>query len=78
MFKYFLLTAFLCTPIMFLDNGWLLTKQVWAGPLSKHRLVVALWNRCSKAATITAKWEVLGLDTKIRMSIRDLWQVIYH
>ncbi|XP_059455815.1 alpha-galactosidase 3 [Corylus avellana] len=48
--------------------------QVWAGPLSEHRLVVALWNRCSKAATVTAAWEKLGLESSTSVSIRDLWQ----
>ncbi|OMO89993.1 Glycoside hydrolase, clan GH-D [Corchorus olitorius] len=48
--------------------------QVWAGPLSGNRLVVALWNRCSKAATITAKWEALGLESSTSVSVRDLWQ----
>ncbi|KAJ9160456.1 hypothetical protein P3X46_025856 [Hevea brasiliensis] len=48
--------------------------QVWAGPLSRNRLVVALWNRCSKAATITARWDVLGLESGTIVSVRDLWQ----
>ncbi|KAB2063061.1 hypothetical protein ES319_A10G191800v1 [Gossypium barbadense] len=48
--------------------------QVWAGPLSGNRLVVAFWNRCSKAATITARWDVLGLESSTHVSIRDLWQ----
>ncbi|KAL4341723.1 hypothetical protein GQ457_08G010110 [Hibiscus cannabinus] len=42
--------------------------QVWAGPLSGNR------NRCSKAATITAKWEDLGLESSTGVWIRDLWQ----
>lgn len=50
-------------------------RQVWAGPLSGQRLVVALWNRCSKAATITAPWGVLGLESSTSVSVRDLWQV---
>ncbi|PPE01060.1 hypothetical protein GOBAR_DD01911 [Gossypium barbadense] len=49
---------------------------VWAGPLSGNRLVVAFWNRCLKAATITARWEVLGLESSTNVSIRDLWQII--
>ncbi|XP_061999083.1 alpha-galactosidase 3-like [Rosa rugosa] len=48
--------------------------QVWAGPLSGHRLAVALWNRGSTAKTITAKWEALGLQSSISVSVRDLWQ----
>lgn len=48
--------------------------QVWAGPLSGHRLVIALWNRCSKDANITAGWEVLGLESNTSVSVRDLWK----
>ncbi|KAK4403448.1 Alpha-galactosidase 3 [Sesamum angolense] len=48
--------------------------QVWAGPLSGRRLAVILWNRCSKTASITAKWNVLGLESSISVSIRDLWK----
>ncbi|OVA17264.1 Glycoside hydrolase [Macleaya cordata] len=49
-------------------------RQVWAGPLSGKRLVVALWNRCSETVTITVKWEALGLDTRSSFSVRDLWK----
>ncbi|XP_030540425.1 alpha-galactosidase 3 [Rhodamnia argentea] len=49
-------------------------KQVWAGPLSGHNLVVALWNRCSKVATINANWEAIGLESSTSVSIRDLWK----
>ncbi|GMY08367.1 alpha-galactosidase 3 [Fagus crenata] len=49
-------------------------RQVWAGPLSGNRLVVALWNRCSKAATIAALWEALGLESSTSVVIRDLWE----
>lgn len=49
--------------------------QVWAGPLSGNRLVVALWNRCSQAVTITVTWETLGLDNTTCFSVRDLWKV---
>ncbi|KAG5045894.1 hypothetical protein JHK82_015276 [Glycine max] len=49
-------------------------RQVWAGPLSGNRLAVALWNRCSKVATITASWEALGLESGVHVSVRDLWQ----
>ncbi|KAF7830874.1 alpha-galactosidase 3 [Senna tora] len=49
-------------------------RQVWAGPLSENRLAVALWNRCSKVATITAAWNALGLESETHVSIKDLWQ----
>ncbi|KAI5405250.1 Alpha-galactosidase 3 [Lathyrus oleraceus] len=48
--------------------------QVWAGPLSGNRLAIALWNRCSKVATITASWASVGLESGIHVSVRDLWQ----
>uniref|UniRef100_A0A7N0UM02 Alpha-galactosidase n=1 Tax=Kalanchoe fedtschenkoi TaxID=63787 RepID=A0A7N0UM02_KALFE len=53
------------------DNSCL---QVWAGPLSGHRVAVALWNRCDKDATITAGWDALGLESGINVSIRDIWK----
>ncbi|KAM3233735.1 alpha-galactosidase 3 isoform X1 [Capsicum annuum] len=49
-------------------------QQVWAGPLSGNRLAMVLWNRCSKAATITAKWGAIGLQPSISVSVRDLWK----
>ncbi|KAL7229273.1 hypothetical protein ACSBR2_007890 [Camellia fascicularis] len=48
--------------------------QVWAGPLTGHRLAVVLWNRCSEAATITAAWDALGLESSTTVSVRDLWK----
>ncbi|XP_077239143.1 melibiase family protein [Tasmannia lanceolata] len=48
--------------------------EVWAGPLSGNCLVIALWNRCLKVVNITAKWEALGLDSTISVSVRDLWK----
>ncbi|PIA58017.1 hypothetical protein AQUCO_00500148v1 [Aquilegia coerulea] len=50
-------------------------SQVWAGPLSGNRLVVAFWNRCQQAVIITAKWETLGLHPATSVSVRDLWEV---
>ncbi|XP_042013413.1 alpha-galactosidase 3-like [Salvia splendens] len=52
------------------DNSY----QVWAGPLSGQRLTVVLWNRGSKASSITVKWDVLGLESSISVSVRDLWK----
>ncbi|KAF7133540.1 hypothetical protein RHSIM_Rhsim09G0184800 [Rhododendron simsii] len=49
-------------------------RQVWAGPLTDQRLAVALWNRCSKAANITAAWGTLGLESSTSVSVRDLWK----
>ncbi|GMN41163.1 hypothetical protein TIFTF001_010385 [Ficus carica] len=47
-------------------------SQVWAGPLSRHRLVVALWNRCSETITVTAPWEAVGLDSSTSVSHKDV------
>ncbi|KAK6131844.1 hypothetical protein DH2020_034418 [Rehmannia glutinosa] len=49
--------------------------QVWAGPLSGQRLAVVLWNRGPKTAIITTKWDVLGLESSMSVSIKDLWKV---
>ncbi|KAL9268589.1 Alpha-galactosidase 3-like protein [Drosera capensis] len=49
-------------------------QQVWAGPLSGNRIVVALWNRCSNATAITARWDVLGIQSSVSVTVRDLWQ----
>ncbi|GJN33425.1 hypothetical protein PR202_gb22023 [Eleusine coracana subsp. coracana] len=51
-----------------------LLSQVWAGPLSENRLVVALWNRCSETANFTIKLPAVGLDGSSAYSVRDLWQ----
>ncbi|CAL5322794.1 unnamed protein product [Camellia sinensis] len=51
-----------------------LLTEVWAGPLTGHRLAVVLWNRCSEAATITAAWDALGLESSTTVSVRDLWK----
>lgn len=53
----------------------LVCLQIWAGPLSGQRLAVVLWNRGSKAATLTVKWDVIGLESSISVSVRDLWKV---
>ncbi|KAL8507815.1 hypothetical protein ACS0TY_018373 [Phlomoides rotata] len=51
--------------------------QIWAGPLTVHRFVVALWNRCSERATITAKWDTIGLESSTSYSVKDLWKHDY-
>ncbi|KAK9159270.1 hypothetical protein Scep_005844 [Stephania cephalantha] len=49
-------------------------REVWAGPLTGKRVVVALWNRCPEAVNITANWEFLELTPATTVSIRDLWK----
>eukprot|EP00250_Pteridium_aquilinum_P034002 c6834_g1_i1 orf=175-1377(-) len=48
--------------------------EVWAGPLSEGRVVVALWNRCASGNYITALWEDVGLESNASMVARDLWE----
>ncbi|AQK73800.1 hypothetical protein ZEAMMB73_Zm00001d017715 [Zea mays] len=48
--------------------------EVWAGPLSGNRLVVALWNRCSDTANVTMKLPAVGLDGYAAYYVRDLWK----
>jgi alpha-galactosidase len=51
--------------------------QIWAGPLTERRLVLALWNRCAKPATITAKWASIGAEPSSSFSVKDLWKHEY-
>ncbi|KAG6418550.1 hypothetical protein SASPL_120754 [Salvia splendens] len=55
----------------------LTNEEIWAGPLSGKRTVIVLWNRCSKAATITAKWDTMGLESSTNASVRDVWKQEY-
>ncbi|KAK2456303.1 alpha-galactosidase [Trifolium repens] len=48
--------------------------EVWAGPLSKNKLAVILWNRSSSNATVTASWSDIGLEPKTIVDARDLWE----
>lgn len=51
--------------------------QVWAGPLSKKRVAVILWNRGLLPANITARWEDIGLHSSAIVNAHDLWTVNY-
>ncbi|CAI7870107.1 unnamed protein product [Closterium sp. NIES-53] len=48
--------------------------EVWSGPLSEGRLVVALVNRSPISLKITAHWKAMGLNPGQRMHGRDLWK----
>ena len=48
--------------------------EVWAGALSGHRLAVALFNRGSDAAAMTATWAQLDLPAGTEMAVRDVWR----
>ncbi len=45
--------------------------EVWARPLSDGTTAVGLFNRGTAPGTITARWEVLGLEGA--QPVRDLW-----
>ncbi|KAH6809340.1 alpha-galactosidase 2 [Perilla frutescens var. frutescens] len=47
--------------------------EVWGGGLSRNRVVVALWNRGSSEATITAYWSDIGLNSTTLVNARDVW-----
>ncbi|KAF8409318.1 hypothetical protein HHK36_005392 [Tetracentron sinense] len=47
--------------------------EVWAGPLSKRRIVVVLWNRSWSRAPITVGWREVGLAPFNPAIVRDLW-----
>jgi alpha-galactosidase len=48
--------------------------EVWAGSLSKSRIVVLLLNRSVIKSTISAYWADLGISTDTSMDVRDLWK----
>eukprot|EP00253_Pinus_taeda_P036629 PITA_36629 len=50
--------------------------EVWAGPLSNNRVAVVLWNKSNSRATITAKWEDIGLNPSALFRVRNLWRHI--
>ncbi|XP_062096519.1 alpha-galactosidase-like [Humulus lupulus] len=47
--------------------------EVWAGPLSRKRVVVVFWNRGSSMAAISVGWREIGLSTFTPVVVRDLW-----
>lgn len=51
--------------------------QIWAGPLSNNRIVVALVNLGTAATNITVTWDVLGLGLELGLiaTARDVWEV---
>ncbi|KAH9290101.1 hypothetical protein KI387_034218, partial [Taxus chinensis] len=47
--------------------------EVWAGPLANKRVAVILWNRSGSTASLTARWEFIGLSSNAVVVARDLW-----
>ncbi|XP_060957709.1 alpha-galactosidase 2-like isoform X1 [Cannabis sativa] len=48
--------------------------EVWAGPLSRKRVVVVFWNRGNSMAAISVGWREIGLSTFTHVLVRDLWK----
>ncbi|OMO65116.1 Glycoside hydrolase, clan GH-D [Corchorus olitorius] len=48
--------------------------EIWAGPLSRGRLVVVLWNRSHSRKPISFGWREIGLHPLRPCLVRDLWK----
>lgn len=64
---YFRTEMRLCDSINFM--------QIWAGPLSRKRVVVVLLNRSGYRAPISVGWREIGLSPFSPVIVRDLWAV---
>ncbi|KAK9691475.1 hypothetical protein RND81_09G199100 [Saponaria officinalis] len=53
-----------------MEGDW----EVWAGPLTRYRVVVLLVNRGADKHTITAHWDDLGIPAHSTVEARDLWE----
>ncbi|KAJ9168894.1 hypothetical protein P3X46_020373 [Hevea brasiliensis] len=47
--------------------------EIWAGPLSRKRVVVVLLNRSGSRAPISVGWREVGLSPYSPVIVRDLW-----
>ncbi|KAJ4703422.1 Alpha-galactosidase [Melia azedarach] len=47
--------------------------EIWAGPMTKRRVVVVLWNRSDSRALISVGWREIGLPSSTPVIVRDLW-----
>ena len=47
--------------------------EVWGGPLSNGDYALALANRGSEDANVTAAWDLLEVDSAASFVVRDLW-----
>ncbi len=52
------------------DDGDL---EVWARPLADGSRAVILFNRSAAPASISVAWPELGLTTRVKAEVRDLW-----
>ncbi|CAN1327130.1 Alpha-galactosidase 2 [Linum perenne] len=48
-------------------------RLIWAGPLSRKRSVVVLWNKSKSKATISVRWREIGISPETPLTVRDLW-----
>ncbi|EOY28333.1 hypothetical protein QUC31_012972 [Theobroma cacao] len=48
--------------------------EIWAGPLSRGRVVVVLWNRSRARAPISVGWREIGLSPSRPVTVRDVWK----
>ncbi|KAF6163162.1 hypothetical protein GIB67_025026 [Kingdonia uniflora] len=51
--------------------------EVWAGPLSRSRVVLVLWNRSLSRKPITVGWREIGILPAKHVIVRDLWMHSY-
>ena len=49
------------------------TTEVWAGPLTGGRWAVALFNRLTVSAQITAHWAAFNVSSSASFAVRDVW-----
>uniref|UniRef100_A0A2P2JQD6 Alpha-galactosidase n=1 Tax=Rhizophora mucronata TaxID=61149 RepID=A0A2P2JQD6_RHIMU len=47
--------------------------EIWAGPLSRKKVVVVLWNRSLSKAPISVSWREIGLSAHSSAIVRDIW-----
>lgn len=50
------------------------TTEVWVKPLTGGRQAILLLNRGEQAATVAAKWDVVGWPASTRATVRDVWK----
>ncbi|CAN1221877.1 Alpha-galactosidase 2, partial [Linum grandiflorum] len=47
--------------------------EIWAGPLSRNRTAVVLWNKSKSKAIISVRWRDIGVSPETQLTIRNLW-----
>ncbi|KAK9275087.1 hypothetical protein L1049_022346 [Liquidambar formosana] len=50
-------------------------QEIWAGPLSKNRIVILFENRKPWTSSMTAHWDDIGIESEsVVIQARDLWE----